>query len=86
MRTVILSGLAVLLVLAPPQAHSQVLFDGPESAVYDSIRDRYFISNADGRYIVEIDSDQDTSVYHTTHTRLLQRTRSWGLSWIRIHW
>jgi hypothetical protein len=71
MRTVILTGLAVLLVLASPEAHSQVLFDGPESAVYDSIRDRYFISNADGRYIVEIDSNQDTTVYHTATTRLL---------------
>ncbi len=71
MRTVLLSGLVALLVLAPHQAHSQVVLDGPESAVYDSIRDRYFISNADGRYMVEIDSDQDTSVYYTASTRLL---------------
>jgi len=71
MRTVILSGLAVLLVLASPQAHSQDFFVGPESAVYDSIRDRYFISNADGRYISEVDSDKDTSVYYTGTTRLL---------------
>ena len=71
MRTVMLIGLAVILVLASSQAHSQVLFNGPESAVYDSIRDRYFVSNANGRYIVEIDSDQDTNVYYTGHTRLL---------------
>jgi hypothetical protein len=71
MRNVILSSLAVLLLLVSPQAHSQSVFNGPESAVYDSIRDRYFISNADGRYISEIDSDQDTTVYYTGTTRLL---------------
>jgi sugar lactone lactonase YvrE len=70
MRTAILSGLVVLL-LAPSQAHSQSPFDGPESANYDTFRDRYFISNADGRYIVEINSDRDTSVYYTATNRLL---------------
>lgn len=71
MKIAVLIGFAAMLALAPPSAHSEGAFNGPESAVYDSVRDRYFISNADGRYIVEIDSDQDTSVYYTASTRLL---------------
>ena len=46
-------------------------FSGPESAIYDAERDRYFVTNALNGRIVEINSDWDTTFYHTAIPRVL---------------
>jgi len=71
MKALVLIGLLMLVSFFPSHAHSQDYFDIPESAVYDSARDRYFISNVGSGRIIEITSEQDTSVYYTSSQRVL---------------
>jgi hypothetical protein len=54
-----------LSILLPSPVSAQAFFSNPESAMYDAIRDRYFITNVGNGQIIEIDSTGDTSLYYT---------------------
>jgi len=50
---------------------AQVYIIHPESAIYDSVRDRYFITDVDNASIVEIDQNRDTTIYYTSPPKFL---------------
>jgi len=49
----------------------QVYILHPESAIYDSARDRYFITDVQTASIFEIDQNNDTTVYYTSPPKFL---------------
>ncbi len=64
LRPAILIASAVLFT-SPAVALSQSLLDGPETIVFDSINDRYLVSNMSTWNIVEIDRNGSYSVFST---------------------
>ena len=52
-------------------ARAQSLYNNPESVVYDSVRNRYLVSNVGGGNIVQVNSDGSTSYFSTVLTRTL---------------
>ena len=63
--TIILVNIFSVISLA------QNLYNNPESAVYDSSRNRYLISNVGTGNIVQVNSDGSTTNFDTTLTRTL---------------
>lgn len=59
------------LILFPFVLHSQIFFDNPESVAYDTINNRYLISNVGSGDIVQIKSTGDTTYFYTGLTRTL---------------
>ncbi len=66
--SLILSFIALLFLAGG--AHAQ-FFNNPESAAYDTLNDRYLISNVGSGDIVQISEEGDTSYFHTSLTRTL---------------
>lgn len=70
------SGLAFFAVLSMslglylPEAKAQNLLTNPESVVYDSLRDRYLVSNFGDGSIVQIDSQGNQSYFSTALPRI----------------
>ncbi len=68
--------LSTLICLAPNPASAQNLLNNPESVVYDSVRDRYLVSNWGDGAIIQIDSG-GTQTYFST--ALMNQFRVAGL-------
>lgn len=64
MRALILLLLCVVLLL-PALSLAQNLLNQPESVVFDSVRNRYLVSNAATGHVVAIDSNGDHSYFVT---------------------
>ncbi|MDD3731774.1 MAG: PKD domain-containing protein [candidate division Zixibacteria bacterium] len=65
MFRVLIIGLLLILVCLPPSGSAADIFDGPESVAFDSITNRYFISNYRDGSIVQIDQYGDTGYFKT---------------------
>jgi len=64
MKTGPFIGIMLLLaVVVSPSAYSQNLLNNPESVVYDSLFDRYLVSNFGDGSIVQIDADGNQSYF-----------------------
>ncbi|MBN2227149.1 MAG: VCBS repeat-containing protein [candidate division Zixibacteria bacterium] len=59
----------LLLVICSSSLFAQYYFFQPESAVFDTIKNRYLISNVGTGDIVQITSQLDTSYFYTEFTR-----------------
>ncbi|MBN1212171.1 MAG: PKD domain-containing protein [candidate division Zixibacteria bacterium] len=65
MFRVLIISLVLILVSIPVLTEAADVFDGPESVAFDSISNRYFISNCREGSIVQIDNFGDTSYFQT---------------------
>jgi len=65
MLRVLIIGLVLIMVSIPADTVSAQIFNGPESIAFDSISNRYFISNYFDGSIVQIDNFGDTSYFKT---------------------
>ena len=63
MFRIFLLGLVSILIILPVSGTAENLFNGPESIAFDSISNRYFISNYYDGSIVQIDNFGDTSYF-----------------------
>lgn len=63
-------ALLVIVVISSPLLLAQNLLNNPESVVYDSLHDRYLVSNFGDGSIVAIASDGTQSYFDTTLTRI----------------
>jgi len=65
-RTWMIVSLMVLIL--PATARAQVQLNGPETIVYDSIGDRYFVSNMNTNHVIQIDRSGNYSLFSTAVT------------------
>ncbi|UCC78989.1 MAG: T9SS type A sorting domain-containing protein [Candidatus Zixiibacteriota bacterium] len=63
-------ALLAMIAISSPSASAQNLLNNPESVVYDSLHDRYLVSNFGDGSIVAIASDGTQSYFDTTLTRI----------------
>ena len=54
-----------LVVVAPTIGRAQLQLYGPETIVYDSTGDRYFVSNMNSNYVIQIDRSGSYSLFTT---------------------
>ena len=66
-----LTILTILLLLIPFLSYPQNFFLNPESVAYDSLNNRYLISNVGSGDIVQIKPDEDTTFFYNGLTRTL---------------
>jgi hypothetical protein len=66
----ILAASMVMIAVCAPYLSAQNLLNNPESVVYDSLHDRYLVSNFGDGSIVAIASDGTQSYFDTTLTRI----------------
>ena len=60
----------ILIIFIPPSADAQNLLSNPESVVYDSLFDRYLVSNFGDGSIVQIDAGGNQSYFSTALPRI----------------
>jgi hypothetical protein len=70
MKDFSVTGLILLVLFLVKGAQAQFL-NGPESVTYDSLKDRYLISNVLNGNIVQISNEGDTTYFDTSLTRTL---------------
>ena len=65
MSKIIMTALLLAGCLISPDAFSDGLYSGPESVVFDSLRNRYLVANYNNGSIVQVDSEWNESYYKT---------------------
>ncbi len=66
-------GLAIVIAIfvIPLSSHGQNLFNNPESVVFDSLYNRYLVSNCGGAGIIAIDTNNNQSIFTANVTETL---------------
>jgi sugar lactone lactonase YvrE len=69
-RSIIVVAGVTLLIISPHPSRAQNLLNIPESVVYDSLYDRYLVSNYGDGSIVQMDADGNQSYFSTALPRI----------------